>query len=82
MLQILPLLSEISETESSLRIQLRERGVNTFERLNTNKKRKSKSSFQEEEYYECDVCHSNLFVSTVSERNMKIYYRNDELKNS
>ena len=66
MLQILPLLSEINEAELKLRAQLRERGVNTFERLNTSKKRKSKSVFQEDEYYECDVCHSNLFVSTVS----------------
>ena len=66
MLQILPLLNEIRESESSLRAQLKERGVNVFEKLSTNKKRKSKSSFQEEEYYECDVCHTNLFVSLVS----------------
>lgn len=63
--QVLPLLTDLHDTEVALRSQLKELGLNSSEKTNTDKKRKSKSAFSDEDLYECDVCRANLFVSMV-----------------
>ncbi|XP_065214131.1 titin [Planococcus citri] len=63
--QILPLLIELRDTEVASRKQLVKLGLNTSEKMTINKKRKPKSSFNDEDNYECEVCRANLFVSLV-----------------
>lgn len=63
--QVLPLLIELKDTEVALRKQLKELGLNSCEKLNINKKRKSKGAFNEEDNYECETCRANLFISLV-----------------
>ncbi len=66
MLQILPFLVELRDSEKLFRDKLKELGITAFEKLNICKKRKSKAAFVDDEVYECDVCRKNLFVSLVS----------------
>ncbi|CAH0386856.1 unnamed protein product [Bemisia tabaci] len=70
--QVAPLISEMRDREVALRTQLEDLGLRATERLPRNNKKRLQ--VDEDEDYECEICHANLFISLVSNSFEEVNY--------